>query len=142
MCSIETRTGAPISWFEVKTAAARAGVGEWISARSFLPLGLMPAATPPARIPGTAVIPPSSQSTSAILGVHRRGLEPRALAPAEEDAEALHAVGRAALAEVVDGRHAGRPTGARVRDERHVAVVGADDVPRRRPRAVAEHAHE
>jgi hypothetical protein len=44
----------------VNTAADRVGDGEWISARSFLPLGLMPAATPPARNPGTAVTPPAS----------------------------------------------------------------------------------
>jgi len=65
-CSMETSTGAPLTWFDVNTAAERAGVGEWIRARSFFPLGLMPAATPPAWIPGTAVIPPSSQSISAI----------------------------------------------------------------------------
>src|SRR5258706_10321359 len=67
----------------------------------------MPAVTPPARMPGTAVMPPSSHSISeAILGVHRRGFEPGALVPAEHHVEVLDAVGRAALAQVIDGRYA------------------------------------
>src|SRR5437667_11323198 len=88
----------------------------------------MPATTPPARIPGTAVTPPSSHSISedAILGVHRGGLEPGALVPAEHHVEVLNAVGRAALAEVVDGRHAHGAARARIRHPRDVAEVGAD----------------
>src|SRR5712691_7023450 len=38
-----------------------------MSARSLRPLALTPAATPPARTPGTAVTPPSSHSKSAKL---------------------------------------------------------------------------
>ena len=77
-CSMETSTGAPLTWLLVKTAAERAGVGEWMSAMSFLPEGLMPAATPPARKPGTAVMPPSSHSISAI---RLRGTPARRRAP-------------------------------------------------------------
>jgi hypothetical protein len=66
-CSIDTSTGAPFTWFVVNTAAERAGEGEWMRARSLRPEGLMPAATPPARMPGTAVTPPSSQSTSPVM---------------------------------------------------------------------------
>src|SRR5438105_11216621 len=107
----------------------------------------MPAVTPPARKPGTAVMPPSSHSISAInfpggpdmaprpptlgrapappwrasgstqgvscrSGIHRRGVEPGALVPPLEDVQALHAVGRAALAQVVDGGHAHGAAGA------------------------------
>src|SRR5712664_1029915 len=66
-CSMDTSTGAPFTWLVVNTAAERAGDGAWISARSFRPLGLMPAATPPARMPGTAVTPPSSHSMSTVI---------------------------------------------------------------------------
>src|SRR5262245_35964615 len=98
-----------------------------MSARSFLPLGLIPAATPPARIPGTALTPPSSHSKSVISEtprwpsgprpperrpataapsrIHRRGGQPRALVPTEHHVEVLDAVRRTALAEIVDGRH-------------------------------------
>src|SRR5262245_50655164 len=107
-------------------------------ARSLRPDGLMPATTPLARMPGTAVTPPSSHSMSPVTGrsrccsgVHRRGLEAGPLVPAEEDVEVLHTVGRAALAEIVDRGHADRTAGARIGDDGHVAVVGADHRPRR-----------
>src|SRR5882724_141094 len=148
-CSMETSTGAPFTWFVVNTAAERAGEGEWMRARSFLPLGLMPAATPAARMPGTAVTPPSSHSRSPVIGrsrrgsgVHRRGLEAGPLVPAEEDVEILHAVGRAALSEVVDRRHADDAARARVGHRGDVAEVRAHHRARRRPLALAEHAHE
>src|SRR6266545_2291158 len=105
----------------------------------------MPPATPPARIPGTAVTPPSSHSISvdAIgLGIHRGSLEPRALGPAEHDVEILDAVRRAALAEVVDRRQAHRATGPGIGDHRHVAVIRPDDHARRRPVALIQIADE
>src|SRR5437016_12787572 len=105
----------------------------------------MPAATPPARIPGTAVTPPSSHSTSAdaiALGVHRWRLEPRALGPAEHDVEVLDAVGRAPFAEVVDRRQAHGATGPPVGDHHDVAVVRPDDRARGRPLAFVQHADE
>src|SRR6267143_4343487 len=142
-CSMDTSTGAPFTWLVVNTAAERAGDGEWISARSFRPEGLMPAATPPARIPGTAVTPPSSHSMSPVIdrsrrdsGVHRRRLEAGPLVPAEEDVEILHAVGRAALAEVVDRGDAHGTAGARVGDHRHVAEIRASHCPRGGPLAL------
>src|SRR5213078_4407606 len=106
----------------------------------------MPAATPPARIPGTAVTPPSSHSTTSAgaiaLGIHGRRLEPRALWPAEHDVEVLDAVGRAPFAEIVDRRQAHGATGPPVSDHRDVAVVRADDPARRRPLALVQHADE
>src|SRR5881628_123997 len=148
-CSIDTSTGAPFTWLVVKTAAERAGDGEWMRARSFLPLGLMPAATPAARMPGTAVMPPSSHSMSPVIRrsrrrswVHRWSLEAGPLVPAEEDVEVLHAVGRAALAEIVDRRHADGAARARIGHHGDVAVVGADHGARRRSLALAEHTHE
>src|SRR5437773_10267150 len=90
----------------------------------------MPAATPPARIPGTAVTPPSSHSTSAgaiALGVHRWRLESRALGPTEHDVEVLDAVGRAPFAEIVDRRQAHGATGPPIGGHRDVVVVRADD---------------
>src|SRR2546428_12313617 len=105
----------------------------------------MPAATPPARIPGTAVTPPSSHSTSAgaiALGVHRWRLESRALGPTEHDVEVLDAVGRAPFAEIVDRRQAHGATGPPISDHRDVAVVRADDPARRRPLALVQHADE
>ena len=50
-CSRETTTGAAIARLVVKTAAACAGASETSSARSRLPLALMPALTPAARKP-------------------------------------------------------------------------------------------
>src|SRR5919201_527522 len=148
-CSIETSTGAPFTWFVVNTAAERAGDGEWMSARSFLPLGLIPAATPAARIPGTAVTPPSSHSMSPVIrgsrcrsGVHRWSLEAGPFVPAEEDVEVLHAVGRAALAEIVDRRHANRAARPRIGHYGDVVEVGADHRARRRPLALAQDPHE
>src|SRR5574341_1414251 len=94
----------------------------------------MPAATPPARTPGTAVTPPPSQSNSAAAiasGIDRRRREPRALGPAEHEVEVLDAVRRATLAEVVDCRHADGAPGASIRDHRDVAVVRADHAARR-----------
>src|SRR5438876_4948133 len=105
----------------------------------------MPAATPPARIPGTAVTPPSSHSTSAdaiALGVHRWRLESRALGPTEHDVEVLDAVGRAPFAEVVDRRQAHGATGPRIGDHRDVAVVRPDDPARRGSLALVQHADE
>src|SRR5262249_57821888 len=103
-CSIETSTGAPFTWLVVNTAAERAGDGEWISARPLRPQGLLPATTPLARIPGTAVTPPSSHSMSPVTGrsrscsgVHRRSLEAGPFRPAEQDRRGLDAVGGAAL---------------------------------------------
>src|SRR6266571_4857931 len=98
----------------------------------------MPAATPPARIPGTAVTPPSSHSTSAgaiALGIHGRRLKPRALGPAQHDVEILDAVSRAPFAEVVDRRQAHGATGPLIGDHRDVAVVRPDDRARGRPLA-------
>src|SRR5438045_2753710 len=107
----------------------------------------MPASTPPARMPGTAVTPPSSHSMSPVIdrsrrgsGVHRRRLEAGPLVPAEEDVEALHAVGRATLAEVVDRGDTHGTPGARVGNHGHVAEVRADHRARRRPLALAEYA--
>src|SRR3989449_10181689 len=105
----------------------------------------MPAATPPARTPGTAVTPPSSHSTSAgaiALGVHRWRLESRALGPTEHDVEVLDAVGRPPFAEIVDRRQAHGATGPPISDHRDVAVVRADDPARRRPLALVQHADE
>src|SRR5262249_8619597 len=89
-------------------------------ARSFRPDGLMPATTPLARMPGTAVTPPSSHSMSPVTGRsccsggHRRSLEPGPPAPAEQDVEVLHAVGGTPLATAVtevvaDGAQDGQP---------------------------------
>src|SRR5207237_8389514 len=75
-------------------------------------------------------------------GVDRRRLEPRALVPALHDVEALDAIGRTALAKVVDGRHAHRASRARIGHDRDIAVVGADDGARRRPLALVENPHE
>src|SRR5262249_16397321 len=147
-CSMETSTGAPFTWLVVKTAAERAGDGEWMRARSFRPDGLMPATTPLARMPGTAVTPPSSHSMSPVTGRpccsggHRRSLEAGPLAPAAKDVEVLHAVGGTPLAEIVDRGYADGTTGARIGDNRHVAVVAADDCSGRRALALAENAHE
>src|SRR5947199_1681189 len=106
----------------------------------------MPAATPPARIPGTAVTPPSSHSTTSAgaiaLGIHGRRLEPRALWPAEHDVEVLDAVGRAPFAEVVDRRQAHGASGPPIGDHRNVAVVRPDDRARGRPLAFVQHADE
>src|SRR2546430_367452 len=105
----------------------------------------MPAATPPARIPGTAVTPPSSHSISVggiALGIHRGRLESRSLGPPEHDVEVLDAVRRAALAEVVDRRQAHRATGPGIGDHRDVAVVRPDDPARRGPVAFIQHADE
>src|SRR5256885_12403385 len=105
----------------------------------------MPAATPPARIPGTAVTPPSSHSTSAgaiALGVHRWRLESRALGPTEHDVEVLDAVGRPPFAEIGDRRQAHGATGPPISDRRDGAVVRADDPARRRPLALVQHADE
>src|SRR5262245_12589297 len=125
-----------------------------MSARSFFPLGLMPAATPPARIPGTALTPPSShsispngtRSTSSRTGsrswIHRRGRQPRPLVPAEHHVEILDTVGRAALAEVVDGGHAHGSTRPAIGHHGDVAVVRADHAAGRRPLALAVDAHE
>src|SRR5919204_5337557 len=122
-CSMDTSTGAPFTWLVVNTAAERAGDGEWIRARSLRPEGLMPAATPPARMPGTAVTPPSSHSMSPVTGrsecrsgVHRWRLEAGPLVPAEEDVEIVYAIGRAALAQVVQRRETHGAAGALVRD--------------------------
>ncbi len=57
-CSRDTMTGAAIALFVVKTAAALAVVSETINARSSPPFALMPHATPAARKPCGAVIPP------------------------------------------------------------------------------------
>src|SRR5712691_6290067 len=115
-----------------------------MSARSFLPLGLMPATMPPARIPGTAVTPPSSHSRSpdAMGYGYRRRLEPRPLAPAAHDVQVLNAVRRAPLTQVVDRRHAHSPASTRVRHHGDVTVVGADDGARRRALARVEDTHE
>src|SRR5947209_19117737 len=103
----------------------------------------MPAATPPARIPGTAVTPPSSHSTSAgaiALGVHRWRLESRALGPTEHNVAVLDAVGRPAFAEIVDRRQAHGATGPPISDHRDAAVVRAADPARRRPLALGQRA--
>src|SRR5258706_2125450 len=103
----------------------------------------MPAVTPPARMPGTAVMPPSSHSISeAILGVHRRGFEPGALVPAEHHVEVLDAVGRAALAQVIDGRHAHGAARASIGDHRDVAEGRANDGTRRRALALVQNTHQ
>ena len=57
-CSCETSTGAAWAMFVVNTAAAAAGVSLTSSARSFLPLALMPQCSPAARNPAGAVTPP------------------------------------------------------------------------------------
>src|SRR5439155_24655074 len=96
-------------------------------------------------MPGTAVTPPSSHSISVAaiaLGIHRGRLEPRALGPAEHDVEVLDAVGRAALAEVVDRGQADSATGPGIGHHRDVAVVRPDDPARRGPLALIQHADE
>src|SRR5215510_4606692 len=110
----------------------------------------MPAAMPEARIPGTAVIPPSSHWISGvwilggmrILGIDRRGLEPRPLIPAHHDVEVLHAVSRAALAKVVEGGDANRAARARVGHDGDITEIGAGHRACRRPLAFGHHAHE
>src|SRR4029077_12195495 len=57
-CSRHTTTGAATARLVVKTAAACAGVSDTTPARSRALLALMPAATPAARKPRAAVIPP------------------------------------------------------------------------------------
>src|SRR5438093_580991 len=52
---MSSNTGAALTWLRVKTAATVAGGSETMSARSFLPDGLMPAAMPSARKPRAAV---------------------------------------------------------------------------------------
>src|SRR5262245_51096308 len=116
-------------------------------ARSFFPLGLMPAVTPLARIPGTAVTPPSSHSRSGISNglrsrVHRRSLETAALVPPVQDVQVLDAVGRASLAEIVDGRDAHSASRAAVGDHGHVAVIGPNDGAGAGPLSLPEHPHE
>src|SRR6202795_2749721 len=144
MCSCETTTGAPLTWLVVKMAAARAGAEEYTRARSFLPLGLMPAAMPEARMPGTAVMPPSSHCMSAMgtLRVHRWRFETRPLVPPHHDVEVLDAVGRAALAQVVQGRDADGAPRARIGDDGDVAEVGAGYGAGRRPLTLGQHPHE
>src|ERR1700757_1371298 len=101
----------------------------------------MPAAMPEARIPGTAVMPPSSHWTSGmrtlggmrILGIDRRGFQPRPLIPAHPDCEVLPAVGGAALAQVVEGGDADSAARARVGHDGDVAEIGAAHRARRRP---------
>src|SRR2546427_86111 len=88
---------------------------------------------------------PTSHSISVAaiaLGIHRGRLEPRALGPAEHDVEVLDAVGRAALAEVVDRGQADRATGPGIGHHRDVAVVRPDDPARRGPLALIQHADE
>ena len=96
-------------------------------ARSFLPLGLIPAATPPARTPGTAVTPPSSHSRSAISRIHRGGFEPVRSSHPNITLRFWTPLADAALAEVVDGGHAGRPARAGIGDHGHVTEVRAHD---------------
>src|SRR5262245_22210738 len=97
----------------------------------------MPAAMPEARIPGTAVLPPSSHCTSGmrILGIDRRGLKPRPLIPAHHDVEVLHTVSRATLAKVVEGGDANRAARARVGHDGDIAEIGAGHRACRRPLA-------
>src|SRR5207247_7387674 len=54
-CCMSSLTGAALTWLRVKTAATFAGTSETMSARSFLPDGLMPAERPSARKPRAAV---------------------------------------------------------------------------------------
>ncbi len=54
-CARDTTTGAPGKRLLVNTAAAAAGRSETTSARSGLPLGLIPHATPAARNPRTSI---------------------------------------------------------------------------------------
>src|SRR6185503_20386494 len=103
-------------------------------ARSFFPLGLMPAVIPAARIPGTAVMPPSSHWKSLMsparrLRVHGGRFEPAPLVPPHHHVQVLDAVRRPALAGIVESGEADGPPRAGVGDHGDVAEVRAHDVP-------------
>ena len=117
-----------------------------MSARSFLPLGLMPATTPPARMPGTAVMPPSSHSmlgASRLQGYTGRRLEARSARSSRTctlrfcTPLAEPPLPRLSIADTHTA-----PAGPRVRHHGDVAVVRADDGAGRRALALVEHAHE
>src|SRR3990172_4011520 len=93
-------------------------------ARSFFPLALIPQWMPDARIPGTAVMPPSSHSRAAIRGTPEALPAPRARPPPKQQVGFPPPVGRPPLAEFVRGQRAPRalrprrghaPDGAEVR---------------------------
>src|SRR5262249_41442054 len=113
---------------------------------SFLPLGLIPAAMPEARMPGTVVIPPPSHWMSGMrarsLRIHGRGFEPGSLVPPHDDVQVLHSVRRPAFTEIVERRYAHGPPGALVRDDRDVTEVGADNGPGHGALPLVEDAHE
>src|SRR6266849_6955137 len=95
-------------------------------------------------MPGTAVMPPSSHCKSAMrtLRVHGRRFEASPLGPPHHDIEVLDTVGRAALAQVVEGRDADGASGARVGYHGDVAEIGADHRARGRALALGHDAHE
>jgi len=62
----ETRMGAALTWFEVKTPAATAGISEQISARSDFPERFIPQVIPAALKPRGDVIPPFTGTKLAI----------------------------------------------------------------------------
>src|SRR5262245_44436283 len=95
-------------------------------------------------MPGTAVMPPSSHCMSVMraLGIYGRSLEARPLVPPHHDVEVLDAVGRAALAQVVERGDAYRATRARIGHHGDVAEVGADHRAGGRALTLGNHAHE
>src|ERR1035438_6633205 len=67
-CCMLNFTGAAFTWLVVNTAATTAGVSETISAMSFLPLALSPAAKPAARKPRGAVTAPLIRVKRVFMG--------------------------------------------------------------------------
>src|SRR2546428_10741710 len=100
--------GAP-ALVGVKTPATVAFRSETINARSRTSPFLIPAATPAASIPGTAVIPPLRPVVIAILlgslWIEAGVLKPQRFVPSLQEVERLDGLAGRALDQVVEGGH-------------------------------------
>src|SRR5260370_9507289 len=95
-------------------------------------------------MPGTAVMPPSSHCMSVMrtLGIHGRRFEAGPLIPPHHDIEVLDAIGRAALAHVVEGGDPHRATGARVVHHGDVHEIAAGHPAGRPPPVLAPYSRD